>query len=65
MKPKKTFKSLDELSVDSIGALDADPQKVKPPESNSPDEVKPKTMEKQSFPEFADARGFHRWGINE
>ena len=61
MKTKKTFKSLAELSTDSIGLVSAEPEKEKSPE--------PKVLAKASrkippntFPQIPD---LHHWGINE
>ena len=64
MKQKKTFKSLAELSTDSIGAVDAEAEKK---ESSKP-QVLAEAQRKaapDSFPRVHDARGFRDWGINE
>jgi len=63
MKPKKTFKSLEELSADSIGAV-PEPEKPKPPQSKMFAEPPPK-ISTNNFSRLSDVRGYHRWGINE
>ena len=64
MKQKKTFKSLTELSVDSLRAVDAEPEKANPPEAQVPAE-KRRGIRLDSFPRVPDIRGYHCWGINE
>jgi hypothetical protein len=63
MKPKKTFKSLEELSADSIAA-DPGPEKPKSPKPQVFAEPPPK-ISMNNFPRLSDVRGYHRWGINE
>jgi hypothetical protein len=64
MKPKKTIKSLAELSADSIGVIDTEREKAKPPEpdvlAQSPPNAPP-----DSFPRVSDVRGVRDHGINE
>jgi len=64
MKRKKTFKSLAELSADSIGAIHAEPEKTKPPEPHVP-AAAPRKIPPDSFQRVPDVGGFHHWGINE
>jgi len=64
MKPKKTFKSLEELSADSIGAADPEAEKRKSPKPQVLAEPAPK-ISPNNFPRLSDFRGYHRWGINE
>jgi len=65
MKPRKTFTSLAELSAEAIGAVDAEPEKLRPPEA----EVLLEALQKippDSLPRVPDPRGaFRNWGINE
>jgi hypothetical protein len=63
MKPKKTFKSLEELSADSIGAV-PEPEKSKPLQPQVFAEPPP-TISTSNFRRLSDVRGNHRWGINE
>ena len=66
MKPKKTIKSLAELSADSIGAIDTEPEKTKtkPPGptvvAQTPSKAPP-----DSFPHVYEVRSVRDWGINE
>jgi hypothetical protein len=61
MKPKKTFKSLTELSADTIAAVEPEPEKAESPEpqvhAGAPRKVPPKR-----FPPVHD---LHHCGINE
>jgi hypothetical protein len=61
MKPKKTFKSLTELSADTIGAAKPEPEKAESPEPQVHPEAPPKVPPKR-FPPVHD---LHHWGINE
>ena len=62
MKPKKTIKSLAELSADSISA-EAEPEKTQPKVSEVRAETAPK-IPPESFQSVHDVR-YPRWGINE
>jgi hypothetical protein len=64
MKPKKTLKSLAELTADSIAAVEEEPQKAKPP----PSQVVAEQLRRvpiEDLPHVQNVRGFHDWGINE
>jgi hypothetical protein len=63
MKPRKTFKSLEELSADSIVTV-PEPEKQKSPKPQVLAEPPPK-ISPNNFPRLSDVRGNHRWGINE
>jgi hypothetical protein len=64
MKRKKTFKSLAELSADSIFAVDAEPGKAKPLESHTVGEA-PREAPVAGTPRTRNARRYDGWGINE
>jgi hypothetical protein len=64
MKPTKTFKSLAELTADSIGAIEAEPEKAKPSEA----EVFAEALRKiplENLPHVQSVPSFRNWGINE
>jgi hypothetical protein len=63
MKRTKTFKSLAELSADSIDAVDAELEEANPTEPQVPVESPRRIPD--GFPRVSDARGFRNWGINE
>ena len=63
-KTLKTFKSLDELSVESLGAIDDEREKTKPPKLKVPGDMNRGTAQ-DNCQKFADTRGFRDWGINE
>jgi hypothetical protein len=62
MKPKKTLKSLTELTAESIGAVDAEADKAK---------TDPQVLTEallipiDNFPQVQNAQRFRDWGINE
>jgi hypothetical protein len=64
MKPKKTYKSLTELSADSIGAVNAETEKTKPPQPHVAKDGPPQ-IPRESLSRVSEGRGYHRWGINE
>jgi hypothetical protein len=64
MKPKKTIKSLAELSVDAIGVIVTEPQKPKPPEPTVLAQAPPKTTP-DSVQLVYEVRSGRHWGINE
>ena len=64
MKPKKTLKSLAELTADSIAALEEESEKAKPP----PPQVFAEPLRRvpiEDLPHVQNVRGFRDWGINE
>jgi hypothetical protein len=64
MKRKKTFKSLAELSADSLSAVRAPDEKAKPTKLDGFAEAPPKIPPNTPL-RVPEVRGFHRWGINE
>ena len=64
MKPKRTYKSLAELSADSLGAINAETEKTKSPEPQVVKDVRPK-IPLESLARVSEGRGYQRWGINE
>jgi hypothetical protein len=64
MKQKKTLKSFEELSVDSLSAADAESEKIKPPKPKAHPQA-PRNTPQASHPQIPDVRGYQRWGINE
>jgi hypothetical protein len=64
MKPKKTFKSLAELTAESIGVDNAKPDKAKAPDPQVLVEaLLPVPI--QNFPQVQNVQEFRGWGINE
>ena len=64
MKPKKTFKSLAELPTDALGVIEAEPEKIRPPDAQLLLEALRK-IPPDSLPRVPDFRGLRDWGINE
>jgi len=64
MKPKKTIKSLAELSADSIGVIVSEPEKTKPPEPTVLAQGPPKAPP-DSVPRVYEVQSGRHWGINE
>jgi hypothetical protein len=64
MKPKKTIKSLAELSADAITVIATEHQKAKPPEPTVLAQAPPKTPP-DSVPFVYEVRSGRHWGINE
>jgi len=64
MKSTKTYKSLAELSSDSLSAVTAETEKTKLPEPHVLKEVPPK-IPHESLSRVSEVRGYERWGINE
>jgi len=64
MKPKKTYKSLTELSADSISAVNSEPEKRKPPQPRVAKDD-PLKIPRESLSRVSEGRGYQRWGINE
>ena len=65
MKPKKTLKSLAELTADSIAAVEEESEKAKPP---PPPQVVAEQLRRvpiEDQPHVQNVRGFRDWGINE
>ena len=63
MKTKKTFKSLDELSADSLDIAVAEGEKSNPHESDLL--VEPWRFPPEDTARNHEGRGYPRWGINE
>jgi hypothetical protein len=64
MTRKKTFKSLAELSADSIGAAEAEPEKTKHAELQLRIQAPP-IIPPNKFAPAPQIRGYQGWGINE
>jgi hypothetical protein len=65
MKPEKIFKSLAELSTDSIDARDAEPEKTTPEPLEMLANAAPGKIPADSLSRVPGVQGFYNWGINE
>jgi hypothetical protein len=65
MKPRKTFKSLTELSIDSIDVKDVEPDEAtaEPPQTLA--DAALRKIPADSLSRVPGVHGFYNWGINE
>jgi hypothetical protein len=64
MKRRKTYKSLAELTADSIGVIEAEPDKAKPEQAQVFADAQGK-IPPENLLRVQPVPGFRGWGINE
>jgi hypothetical protein len=66
MKSNQILKSLSELSPELLAVEAAEPEQIKPPQTQAvTQETQPTSPQPRSFPTGSGARGYQRWGLNE
>ena len=65
MKPKKTLKSLAELTADSIAAFEEESEKAKPLQQPQAVAQQLRRLPIEESQHVQNVRGFRDWGIND